>query len=158
MKLGGQEGREAERERGRGGGGRERSSSAWNQSKKSIFNLAVRVAKLSTNCSSMDLITQNCPWEREDERKREVEEDEQVREGERERASERERWMEECELGDSKVTVWERDEEEEVARQTVTCRGGEWSVGNRSEGLSSRETRTSHQQEHNTGTSHGVWS
>lgn len=43
MKLAGMEG-----ERGSEGEGRRRahSSSAWNQSKKSIFNLAVRVAKL----------------------------------------------------------------------------------------------------------------
>lgn len=34
------------RERGRGRG-RAHSSSAWNQSKKSIFNLAVRMAKLA---------------------------------------------------------------------------------------------------------------
>lgn len=46
MKLGGQEWRENESERGQGGG-REHSSRAGNQSKKSIFNLAVRMAKLA---------------------------------------------------------------------------------------------------------------
>lgn len=42
------EGRKGERVKERGqGGGLEHSSSAWNQSKKSIFNLAVRMAKLA---------------------------------------------------------------------------------------------------------------
>lgn len=65
-----------------------------------------------TNSATMDLITQNCPREREDERQREVErsderggkseEDKQEgREGEQGRL----KWREECELGDSKVTV-----------------------------------------------------
>lgn len=85
-----------------------------------------------TNSATMDLITQNCPREREDERQREV-----MREvgGMRNTSRRREtlRWREECEMGDSKVTVWERDGEAEVAveRQMVTCRRREESVETR---------------------------
>lgn len=76
----------------------------------------------------MDLITQNCPREREDERQREVERSDESGgksgEGKQEgRARERLTWGGGCEMGDSKVTVWERDGEAEVVveRQMVTC-------------------------------------
>lgn len=57
-----------EDERGSEGEGRRRahSSSAWNQSKKSIFNLALRVAKLLCQQCYRELITQNCPQEKGD--------------------------------------------------------------------------------------------
>lgn len=79
----------------------------------------------------MDLITQNCPREREDERQGEAMRDvgrvgKTSRRGksEREREGGRLTWREECEMGDGKVTVWERDGEAEVVveRQMVTCR------------------------------------
>lgn len=80
------------------------------------------------NSATMDLITQNCPREREDERQSGVEgRDEGGKKSDRDeqegRGRERLAWREECEMGDSKVTVWERDGEAEVVveRQMVTC-------------------------------------
>lgn len=70
MKLAGKED-----ERGSEGEGRRRahSSSAWNQSKKSIFNLAVRVAKLVCQQCYWELIAQNCPKEKEDDERHKAE-------------------------------------------------------------------------------------
>lgn len=101
MKLGGQDGRESVKES---------EGEEEGQSIHPVHGISRRNQFLiwpsgwqswRTNSATMDLITQKCPREREDERKREVEASDE-RGGKR---GEGLRWREECEMGDSKVTV-----------------------------------------------------